>query len=516
MATDPQNKTEAAPRPVDVLILGAGVCGISALAGCLRAGIEGVVAIERSDAVGGTWHHNVYPGCAVDIPTHVYEFSWAPNPDWSRVFAPQPEIKGYLETIVRDHSLFSKIRLGVEMLDASWDDTAHRWLVHTTDGSYSAKSFVSAAGPLHEALIPQLPGLSSFQGELFHSSAWPQNLDLEGKRVVVLGTGASALQFVPAIQPKVAHMTVLQRTPSWVMPKFDWTVSRAEKALLRRFPALMRFIRLLLWSVMDLFVLLATMHPRFARVFGLIGKWHMRRFITDRQTRRALTPTYAPTCKRLGLSNDFYRAMAAPNVRLVTSPAREIREHSVVAEDGHEVEADVIIFGTGFKTMQQHPVNKRIKGRGGKSLQEVWQGNPTAYLGTTVSGFPNAFIMFGPNVGTLSGFVMAEAQTDYLVGALQAMGRHGITSIDVYPTAQQAFVDKCDRFFEGSTFIRGGCDSYYLDHKTGSRVSLAWPGSMAGLRRTLATFDLVPYRIEKGTNPAPDHHGTTFPARSVG
>ncbi|WP_049793807.1 flavin-containing monooxygenase [Hoyosella subflava] len=484
---------------VEALILGAGVCGVSALAGLVRSGIDNVVLIERSDAVGGTWHHNSYPGCAVDIPTHVYSFSWAPNPEWSRVFAPQKEIKDYLEKVVNDRALMPKIRLNTEVLEAAWDEDAQRWLVQTTDGQYSAKVFISAPGPLHEPLVPDIPGMESFTGQAFHSALWPAGIDLTGKKVVVLGTGPSALQFIPAIQPQVDHMTVIQRTPSWVMPKMDWKVTRLEKALMRRFPFLMRVTRLSMWAFMDAFFVLATMHPAFAKAMALFGRLHLRRYIKDRVTRKALTPSYAPTCKRLGLSNDFYRALAAPNVSLTTSLASAVHERSIVTADGTEIDADVIIFGTGFRTIQQHPINKLVKGRGGNSLDDIWQGNPTAYFGTTVAGFPNAFIMFGPNVGTLSGFVMAEAQTDYIVGAVHAMRREGFSSIDVRPEAQQAFVDECDEIFKTSTFVRGGCDSYYLDQKSGSRVTLVWPGSMAKLRKTVSVFDINPYSTQLAT-----------------
>lgn len=482
-------------RDVDVLILGAGVSGIAAAAGCLRAGIDEIVVVDRAAAVGGTWLHNVYPGCAVDIPTHVYSFSWAPNPEWSRVFAPQAEIRDYLEQVVSDFAVRPKLQLNTEILEVRWDEPSQRWLVETTGGLYRAKAFVSAAGPLHEPIIPRLPGLDSFQGERFHSSAWPQDLDLTGKRVVVVGTGASAVQFVPAIQPQVASVTVLQRTPSWVVPKADWPISETQKDLLRRYPFLMKVARIAMWAFMDGFFLIATRHPRAARGLAPIAKWHMRRSIDDPGTVEALTPDYAPTCKRLGLSNDFYRAFGQPNVQLVTSPAAEIRAHSVVTADGREIAADVLIFGTGFHTLQTHPANRRITGRGGRTLEECWDGNPTAYMGTTVTGFPNAFFMFGPNIGTLSGFVMAEAQTDYLVGALKAMRRNGLGVIDVRPEAQRDFVQRCDRRLRKSTFLRGGCSSYYLS-QDGSRVSLAWPWSMTSLRRRLARFDLAPYDTE--------------------
>lgn len=487
---------------VEVLILGAGVCGISVGVGCLRAGIDDIVVIERADGPGGTWRHNTYPGCAVDIPTHVYSFSWAPNPGWEHTFARQPEVKAYLENIVERCGLAEKTRYGVEMLGADWDDTAHLWRVETTHGTYLARHLVTAPGPLHEPQIPDLPGLDSFEGQAFHSSHWPDDLDLEGKNVVVLGTGASALQFVPAIQPQVGHLTVLQRTPSWVMPKADWRTSALERRALGRFPSLLRGYREVQWATMDFFVDRAVNHVRYANMFKAIGKWHMRRHVKDPALREILTPDYSPTCKRLGLSNDFYRAVVQPNVEVLASAGARLGPHAVETVDGRLIDADVVIFGTGFHTLQTHPVNRQIRGRGGVSLEDRWHGSPTAHMGTTVAGFPNMYFMFGPNVGTLSGFVMAEAQTDYILGAMRAMAPREWTSIEVRPEAQAAFVRHTDEVLNRSTFLLGGCSSYYLA-ADGTRASLPWPGTMRDLCRTLALFDAESYEGRRPPAPAP-------------
>lgn len=494
MPSSSNGRPDTAVREVAVLILGGGLCGIAAGIGLRRAGIEDFVIVERSGQLGGTWHHNRYPGCAVDVPTHVYSFSYAPNPEWSRVFAQQPELERYLVDVAERHGLGEKVALGTEVLEAAWDEDDQHWQIRTSAGPYRARAFVIAPGPLHEAVTPSFPGLDSFAGMAFHSSSWPQDLDLTGRRVVAIGTGASAIQFLPEIQPQVARLTVLQRTPSWVMPKPDWPVSERVKALLRRFPLLMRLARWGMWAPMDAGLILMTRHPRVARLSGLVGRLHMRRWIADGEVRRALTPDYAVTCKRVGLSNDYYRTFAAPNVELVTSPAAEIREHSVVTADGREIACDTIIYGTGFRTLQDHPVNERVRGAGGQTLAEVWDGSPKAYLGTTIAGFPNAFMMFGPNIGTISGFIMAEAQTDYIVGALEMMRHRGLTRIDVRPEAQQAFVDEVDAALQGSTFTHGGCTSYYLDKR--GRVALAWPWTMARMRYRLARFDLGAYRVQ--------------------
>lgn len=489
---------------VEVLVLGAGLCGVAAAIGLKRAGIDDVVIVERSDSVGGTWHHNTYPGCAVDIPSHVYSFSYALKPDWSRVYGKQAELEKYIASVVDGFGVRDMVRTQTEVFDARWDAQARRWLITTDRGVVSARFFVIAAGPLHEPIIPQLPGRDSFQGQAFHSSRWPAGLDLTGRKVVAIGTGASAIQFVPTVQPQVAKLTLLQRTPSWVLPKPDWTITDRSKRCLARIPSLMKLIRVFTWLILDTFTTGAIRSPRFARFLGLLARLHIRWHIKDASTREALTPGYAPTCKRLGFSNDYYRALAQPNIDLVDSPAVEIREHAVLTADGREIPADTIIYGTGFQTLQHHPVTNRIRGRTGETLAEVWKGDPKAHMGTTINGFPNAYMMFGPNVGTLSGFVMAEAQTNYLVGAIEAANRVGAAALDVSVQAQEAFVAEADKMLNKSTFILGGCDSYYLadGHR---RASLPWPGTMYSLVRRLRTFDLESYEPipHAGTAPVP-------------
>ncbi|OBF16513.1 NAD(P)/FAD-dependent oxidoreductase [Mycobacterium sp. ACS4331] len=479
---------------VEVLILGGGLCGIAAAIELGRAGIHDVVIAERSDAVGGTWHHNTYPGCAVDIPSHVYCFSYALKPDWSRVYGLRHELESYIGDVVDDFGVRDKVRLQTEVLDARWDAEDRRWHIETNRGVYRARFFVIAAGPLHEPVIPDLPGRDSFQGLAFHSSCWPSDVDLTGRTVVAIGTGASAIQFVPAVQPQVAKLTLLQRTPAWVMPKPDWSISERSKRWLARLPVLMRVIRFFTWLFMDVFLAAAIRSPRFAGVMGLFGRIHIRRWIKDAATRKALTPSYLPSCKRIGFSNDYYRALAQPNIELVTSPAVALREHSVVTADGREIEADTVIFGTGFHTLQHHPVAERIRGRTGETLAQVWKGNPTAHMGTTINGFPNAFMMFGPNVGTLSGFTMAEAQSRYLVGAIMETKRVGADALEVTARAQDEFVAAADRMLDKSTLALGGCDSYYLADGN-RRVSLAWPGTMYSLTRRLRRFDPPSYEV---------------------
>lgn len=487
---DADSAAGTAVREIEAFVLGAGVCGIGAGIALKREGIEDFIIVDRAEAVGGTWHHNRYPGCACDIPSHVYSFSFAMNPDWSRTFAERGEIKAYLDRTAADFGLLPHLRLRTEMHDARWDEVRQRWSIDTTRGRFAARFLILAAGPLHEPVVPRLPGLQDFRGTMFHSANWPADLDLTGRKVAVIGTGASAIQFVPRIQPQAEQVTVFQRTPPWVMPKIDWRTSRLERWAMRRLPGLMRLMRFVQWAPLDGLILM-THHPRLARAAQRIAQWHLRRAIEDPQLRRDLTPDYVLSCKRAAISNDYYPALAQPNVEVVTAAAREVRERSIIGADGVEREVDAIIFGTGFHVLTSHPITARVHGRRGQTLAEYWQGSPRGYMGTTISGFPNAFMMFGPNIGTASGFVMAEAQLDYTMGALRAVRDAGVASIEIREEQQDAFTAEIDRALEGSTFLTGGCSSYYLDEH--GRVALAWPWTMARMRRTLRSFDLSPY-----------------------
>ena len=495
-------------REVEVAILGGGICGIGAGITLRRDGVEDFVIFERSDRLGGTWHHNTYPGCAVDIPSHLYSYSFALNAEWRRTFAQQPELVRYINDTAERFDIPSHVRFGTEVLDARWDEDAARWVLRTGDGSeWRARFFIVAAGPLHEPEIPAIPGRETFTGEAFHSTHWRHDVDLAGRRVAVIGNGASAIQFVPAIQPLVGKMTVFQRTPSWVMPKIDWRTTRLERWAMRRLPGLMRFARWLEWAPID--ALIGTLrHPGVAALGHPIGRWNIRRGIRDPELRRKVTPSYVIGCKRVAISNDYYPALDQPNVELVAGAVTEIRPRSVVDSDGREHAVDTIIYGTGFKVLTDHPVAERITGRAGETLAAVWNGSPRAYNGTVIAGFPNLFLMFGPNVGTASGFVMAEAQLAYVGGAIRHARRASLASIDVRPEAQQGFVDEIDRALDGSVFLAGGCTSYYLDH-TG-RVALAWPWTMRALRRRLSRFEVSafetrPLRSTAGL-PHPDQH----------
>jgi cyclohexanone monooxygenase len=479
---------------VRVAIVGGGFAGVGAAIGLREAGIEDFVLLERADELGGTWRDNTYPGCACDVPSALYSYSFAPNPDWSRVFARQEEIQDYLLDTAERHHVPEHVQLGAELLEAAWDGDRSRWVLETTAGRLDAHVLLVGAGPLHEPVIPDLPGLEDFEGKVFHSSRWDHDHDLGGERVAVVGTGASAVQFVPRIQPRVEQLHVFQRTAAWVLPKLNTEIPETWRTVFRRLPFVQRAWRALLWAGMELVT--AAAHHRWAvRPGEWYGLRYLRRSIPDPDMRRALTPHFALGCKRVLLANGFYRALRQPNVELVPAAVQEVRARAVVGADGRERTVDTIIFGTGFHVTDL-PIAERVRGRTGRSLAEEWQGSPQAYLGTAVTGFPNAFLLFGPNIGVVSAFAIIEAQVRYVVDALRTMEREGTASVEVRPDVQAAFNERVQDALEGTVWNAGGCASYYLD--ANGRNSTVWPWSVVGLQRRLRRFDLDAYRAERG------------------
>jgi cyclohexanone monooxygenase len=472
-------------RDVDVAVIGGGISGIGAAIAIRAAGLGEVLVLERAGELGGTWRDNTYPGCACDIPSVIYSYPFAPNPGWTRVFARREEIQEYVLRTAREHDVPACTSLDTEVHDATWDTDAQRWRLDTSTGPVTARAVVLAAGPLHEPVMPDVPGLDRFRGTAFHSARWRHDHDLRGRRVAVIGTGASAAQFVPRIQRDAAHVTVFQRTPPWVMPKMDWRIGRLQRAAVRRWPALQRFARQVVWTGLDAMIL-TTHHARLAALVAPVAKWNIRRAIRDPALRRALTPDYTVGCKRVLISNDYYPALAQPNVALVPHAVREVREHSVIDSTGVEHEVDTIIFGTGFHVTDL-PIADRVRGRDGRSLAEIWDGSPRAYKGTTISGFPNAFMLFGPNIGTASAFVMLDAQLTYVISALRTMRSRGWSSVDVRAEELAADKARVDARLARSAWNAGGCTSYYLDAK-GNNASV-FPGTMRRMRRVLRRFD---------------------------
>ncbi|MBP2320176.1 cation diffusion facilitator CzcD-associated flavoprotein CzcO [Kibdelosporangium banguiense] len=472
---------------VPVVVIGAGASGIGAAIKLRQAGIDDFVVLEKAAELGGTWRDNTYPGCACDVPSALYSYSFAPNPEWTRAFAQQPEIRRYLENTADSFDVRKHVRYGVEVLDARWDAEASRWQLDTTKGHYSAQILIAGTGPWHQPLIPDLKGLSDFPGEMFHSARWNHDYDLTGKRIAVIGTGASAVQFVPAIQPQAGRLHLFQRTAQWVLPKPDHYVPKVERWLLHNFPSAQRALRAFEYAAMEALGV-GFRHPQILRLVQQIGLLHLRRSVRDPELRRALTPDYTLGCKRLLMSNTYYRSLTKPNVEVHSTAVREVRGNVVVGADGSESEVDAIVFGTGFHILDM-PVASHVRDAQGRTLADIWQGSPQAYLGTSVSGFPNLFLLLGPNLGTghSSAFSILESQLAYVLDAVKAIRRNGWSSIDVRKDVQDAYNADVQQALRTTVYNVGGCSSYYLD--ANGRNSFSWPWSTGTLSRRIKDFD---------------------------
>ncbi|GGO89153.1 cyclohexanone monooxygenase [Nocardioides phosphati] len=473
----------------EVVIIGAGISGICAAIKLREAGVTDVVVLEKGDSFGGTWRANTYPGCACDVPSRLYSFSFAQNADWSRVYAGQAEIKEYVERVAREHGVDEVTRFGVRMDDAAWDGQA--WQLATSDGPMSARFLISAAGPWDAPNIPDLPGLADFPGRVFHSAQWDHDYDLTGKRVAVIGTGASAVQFVPEIQKQVAHLSLFQRTAHWVLPKADHAVPSLEKLALRHVPLLNRSMKRVEYAAMEL-VGRGFHRPKPVMV-GLqkVAEGYLKAAVRDPGLRARLTPGYAMGCKRILFSNNWFQALQQPNVEVLATGVREIRGDVVVGADGSEAAVDAIILGTGFHILDM-PVAEHVRGAGGQTLADVWAGSPEAYLGTVVPGFPNAFIVLGPSLGTghTSAFQIVEAVTAYVVQAI-GHARAAEVTLDVRADVMRDYVDEVQAGLEGTAYNRAECNSYYRD--ANGRNSFAWPWSSGALTRRFSRFDPTVY-----------------------
>jgi cation diffusion facilitator CzcD-associated flavoprotein CzcO len=478
----------------EIVIAGAGFAGLGMAMALQRAGIEDFVILERADDLGGTWRDNTYPGCACDIPSVLYSWTDEQNPRWSRAFAGQQEIWDYMREVADRHGLHKHIRLGHEVESMSWDETTQRWEIETSQGPFIAEVAISAVGALADPKIPELPGLARFEGTVFHSARWNHEHDLTDRKVAVIGTGASAIQFVPAIQPKVAKLHLFQRTPPWVLPRANPRIPERWRRRFERNPRMLNATRNAVFSVLESIHVMFT-HPRLTR----LSEWRARRHIADQVPdpvlREQLTPGYRLGCKRILGSNDWYPAITAENAQVVSSSIRSITERGIRDADGVEHQVDTIIFGTGFQVTDP-PISHRVIGRSGETLAESWRGSPKAHLGLAVAGFPNFFLLLGPNTGLghNSVLLMIEAQVGYLMKALRYRHTTGVATLEPTEAAQRRFIQEIDRGTEGSVWTAGGCVSWYLD-STG-RNSTLWPGSVRAYQRRLARFEPTDYRVE--------------------
>ncbi|MDQ7907872.1 NAD(P)/FAD-dependent oxidoreductase [Phytohabitans sp. ZYX-F-186] len=481
----------AGPQHYRIAVIGAGFSGLGAAIRLKQRGYDDFVVLDRGTEVGGTWRDNTYPGCACDVPSHLYSFSFDLNPEWSRSFSPQPEIWYYLRRCVDAYGLEPHLRMGHEVHGAAWD--GGRWVVETSRGTYSADVLISASGGLCEPAQPKLPGLETFTGPVFHSARWRHDVDLTGRRVAVVGTGASAIQFVPAIAADVARLHLFQRTPPWVLPKADRPISRLERRAFRAVPGAQRLARTGIYWLREFYQGTAFLQPVMMRLGQRMARSHLRRQVPDPALREKLTPRYRMGCKRVLLSNDYYPALTRSNVEVVTEGIAEVRPDAVVTADGTARPIDAIIFGTGFH-VNDAPIAQRIRGRDGRTLAEAWQGSPRAYLGTTVAGFPNLFLLLGPGTGTghTSVVFMMECQLAYVLDALRHLDRGGDGAIEPTAAAQHAFISTMDKKMAGTVW-QAGCRSWYQD-STG-RVSAIWPGYTWSYRLRTRRFDPAHYEV---------------------
>jgi cation diffusion facilitator CzcD-associated flavoprotein CzcO len=485
------------PAHVPVLVVGSGFAGLCAAIKLGEAG-RSYLVIERGDEVGGTWHDNSYPGCACDVPSHLYSFSFDQRSDWAHTFSRQPQIYAYLRSVADRYGLRGNVRLSTELLDARWDAGRSRWDVTTSRGSLTADVLVLGTGALSDAAIPDIPGLADFGGTVFHSAGWRHDHDLTGERVAVIGTGASAIQFVPYVQRDAGHLTLFQRTPPWVLPRKDRPYGEREKLVKRLLPAYSRAIRAGIYVGRESWVLGFVVQPAIMRLAERMARHHIAEQIDDPQLRAQLTPRYRLGCKRVLLSSDYYPALNQPNADVVTDPIVRVSADAVVTAgpDGAETEhpADTIIFGTGFR-VNDLPVTHRVRDAEGRTLAEHWSDGMSALHGSTIAGFPNLVMLMGPNTGLghTSVVLIIEAQVRYLLELLAITDARGAASFEPDPQALQRWNDEVQDRLRGTVWNAGGCASWYLG-KDG-RNSVLWPSFTFDFFRRLRGLRAADYRF---------------------
>jgi cation diffusion facilitator CzcD-associated flavoprotein CzcO len=485
---------EPLPDHVDVAIVGGGFAGIGAAIALMRAGRTDFVVLERDGDVGGTWHQNTYPGCQCDVPSNLYSFSFAPNPAWSQTFALQPEIGAYLKRVADDFGVRPYVRTRTAVTDAGWDEQTQRWRVETSRGALTARVLVAGMGGLSEPAIPSIPGAGSFEGPAFHTARWRHDVDLTGKRVAVIGTGASAVQVVPRIQPRVARLTVFQRTPPWIMPHPGRPVRPRERNLFKALPRVQRLVRGAVYWGRECFVLPFKFH-RLSRIPQAMALRHLAAQVVDPVLREQLTPRYEIGCKRILMSNEYFPALQQPNAALVTDAIERITPTGVVTADGVEHAADAIVWGTGFHVTDL-PYVEWLRGRDGRALGDVWREQGMQGLrGTTVAGFPNLFLLVGPNTGLGHNSIvfMIESQLAYLIDALRTLDARRAVACDPRTQAQESFNAGVQRRMRDTVWTQGGCASWYLDAH-GNNTTL-WPGTSWSFRRATRRFDAAEYEL---------------------
>ena len=478
---------------IHIAVVGAGFGGIGLGVKLREAGFYNFVILERADDLGGTWRANTYPGCACDVPSQLYSYSFAPNPEWSRTYGKQPEILEYLRSVATNHDVLRHIRFGAELRDARWDEQRSVWCIETAAGKLTADFLISAAGIFADAKYPELPGLETFAGTAFHSLHWDHEHDLTGERVAVIGTGASAVQFVPEIQPQVDRLLLFQRSAPWIVPRLDRPTLALERSLLKRIPLAQRAVRGGWYAAIESFGLISLVDKRFRHPYEALGKLQLLRQIRDSALRRTLTPDYVIGCKRAIFSDAYFPSLKRPNVDVITEGIAEVRPHSIVLRDGTEHAVDTIIYGTGFTPIPT--AYERYIGRDGQSVAQLYHTRPQSYLGVAMSGFPNFFMTLGPfgAAGNQSAIYMIESQINYIVDALKTVRHRDAQRVEVRPQVQEEVVDEMARRSSDSVWLTGGCTSYYTT-PDGLNAGL-YPSWSFEYRRRTSEFDSMSYEV---------------------
>jgi cation diffusion facilitator CzcD-associated flavoprotein CzcO len=464
---------------LDVAVIGAGVGGIAAGAMLRDLGVRFTI-LDKGTSVGGTWRDNTYPGCACDVPSHLYSLSFAQNPDWSRSYPAQPEIEAYLEKVTDDLGLRPSIVFGAEITETRWDDELQYWIIGCADGSeYSARSVILATGPLSRPSLPDIDGIETFAGTMFHSARWDHSHQLAGERVAVIGTGASAVQFVPEIAPAAGHVTVFQRSAPWVLPRDDRPAPAWRRSLYRRVPFLQRLHRWRVYARQEMLAAAFIGRGRTARTLAQRIKDavrdHIAASISDPEMQAALVPTYEPGCKRLLIANGWYPTLARDDVDLCTEAIVEISPTGVRTADGVLHEVDTIILGTGFAASDL-PGPVVITGRHGLELSERWASGAETHLGITIDEFPNFYVLAGPNTGLGHNSIifMIEAQLHHIRGALLDQRRRGSSATMVRRSEVERFYTAVQRRLQRTVWTTG-CSSWY--RSAAGQVDTLWPGT---------------------------------------
>lgn len=491
----------ALPEHVDVAIVGAGFGGLGAAIEMQRAGFSDFAVLERAPEVGGTWFYNSYPGCQCDVPSNLYSYSFARRADWPRSYSEQPEILKYLVDCSRRFGVRDHIHFDCDMHAARWDDEHSQWEIETSRGSLTARVLVGATGLLSEPRIPEIPGLDGFPGKVVHTARWGDGHDFTRQRVAVVGTGATAIQLVPHLQQQAEKLFVFQRTPPWVLPLLDRRVGRWLQQLYRRVPPTQDVARAIDYSLREPLLVPLAKAPRLTKLMEGISRLQLRRQVPDPELRRRLTPDYVIGCKRVLLTKRWYPAVSSSNVEVVSEGLTEVDGSTLVGSDGTRCEVDAIVFATGF-TPTEPPIAHLVSGPGARALADAWSVKPEAYLGMTVAGFPNLFLLYGPNTNLAHNSIvyMLESQYRYLLNALRAMREHRLSRLEVRPAVQAAFNADVQQGLEGSVWNAGRCASWYLD--ANGENPIMWSGFTFSYRRLTSRFELDDHLWERESEPA--------------